>query len=44
MWFIFDIHIPARHLKRGVLFDEKAEFPPYSKPPYDELTEMDIDH
>lgn len=41
MWFIFDRHSPARHFKRGVRFNPKAEFPAYSAPPYEDLTESD---
>ena len=41
MWFIFDGPSPARHFKRGVPYNEKADFPGYSKPPYNDLTEME---
>ena len=39
MWFIFDGPSPARHFKCGIPYNKKAEFPGYSKPPYDDLTE-----
>ena len=41
MWFIFDKHSPARHFKRGMSFREGGDFPDYSEPPYDDLTETD---
>ena len=41
MWFIFDVHSPARHFKRQVRYDPKEEFPPYSEPPHEDLTETD---
>jgi hypothetical protein len=41
MYFIFDCASPARHFKRGVQYRPNLEFPAYSKPPYDDLTETD---
>ena len=41
MWFIFDLHSPARHFKRGVRSLPGRDFPGYSKPPYEDLTETD---
>lgn len=41
MWFIFDGPTPARQFKRGVPLDETKEYPVYSKPPYEDLTESE---
>jgi hypothetical protein len=41
MWFIFDSCSPARHFQRGNVYSDEKEFPDYSEPPYDDLTETD---
>lgn len=43
MCFIFDVVNPARQFKRGMLYDEDAEFPDYGPEPWDDLTEADTD-
>jgi hypothetical protein len=41
MWFIFDYHTPSRQFKRGMKYSDVIDFPAYSKPPYEDLTETD---
>lgn len=41
MCFIFDAVNPARQFKRGMLYNERSDFPDYGPEPWDDLTETD---